>query len=521
MAQMDWGDAVDDSDTVTLHKLNEVFFRVCTSPDIHQEMTDYFKFRAQNFQFNPKYKNKIWDGYIRIYKNGKLYIGLLPMLKEFCEEREYKLDVNGEVKTDLVDYPPEYAKELYASFNLDPERFQLRDYQIEAMTYAFNQERALLVSATASGKSLILYSLIRHFNLKTLLIVPRVALAYQLVGDFVDYATNDDFDAKKECYPIFAGQDKNSPALVYVSTWQSLQNMPPDYFSQFHMLIVDEVHEAKAAQLTKICEACTNAPYRFGTTGSLDNFDCHEWILQGLFGLKKTVSTTRNLIERGILPPLKINCVVLEYGEKTRKDSKKLLYKEEIDFISNHHKRNRFICKLAIKQEKNTLVMFRHRAHGKKLFDEISKLNTDPERKIFLIDGHVEAEIREKARTIVDTQKNAVIVASEGVFSTGINIKSLDVLIFAAPSKARIKIIQSIGRILRKGDDTSYVTVFDIVDDMQWKKRKNYAIQHFLERAKIYAAEKHKYRLLKIDLREQSCLKLQPMKSSPVSASSS
>ena len=116
--------------------------------------------------------------------------------------------------------------------------------------------------------------------------------------------------------------------------------------------------------------------------------------------------------------------------------------------------------------------------------------------------GEVDTNDREAIRQIVETQKNAIIVASLGTFSTGINIRNLHNIVFASPSKSQVKVLQSIGRGLRNSDDGSTTQLYDIADDLHWKSRKNYTLLHSAERVKIYARESFKHKIYEVELKQ-------------------
>ena len=192
----------------------------------------------------------------------------------------------------------------------------------------------------------------------------------------------------------------------------------------------------------------------------------------------------------------------MNYPEEVRQNFGKKTYAEEIDFIVGHEGRNRFIRNLALGSDGNTLVLFqRVDAHGKPLF-ELIKNKAEEGRKIFYVSGETDTSDREAIRKIVEKQSNAIIVASLGTFSTGINIRNLHNIIFASPSKSQIKVLQSIGRGLRQSDDGRTTNLFDIANDLHWKQQKNFTLLHSAERVKIYEKEQFKYKIIKVDLND-------------------
>jgi len=171
-----------------------------------------------------------------------------------------------------------------------------------------------------------------------------------------------------------------------------------------------------------------------------------------------------------------------------------------MDFIVRHEKRNNFITNLALDLDGNSLVLFQYvEKHGKPLYDLI-KNKAHSKRKVFYVSGETGVDVREEIRRITEGEKNAIIVASLGTFSTGINIRNLHNIIFASPSKSQIKILQSIGRGLRRSEDGRTTRLYDLADDLSWKARKNYTLTHAGERIKIYTREKFNYKIYEIDL---------------------
>jgi len=487
---------------LTAKKLNEVYISVDTSSSIYRELSDFFKFQVPGYQFMPAYKMRMWDGCLRLFNlmNGTLYIGLLDYLKEFCKSRGYQLEVDPAL-SERIQFSREQTTEFLEALELP---FEARDYQIDAIHNAIHTNRSLLLSPTGSGKSLIIYALSRFYNKKTLIIVPTISLVSQMFSDFKEYAKNQpEFCVDRVCHPIYSGQEKITNKKIVISTWQSIYKLPKEWFSQFDVVIGDEVHLFKAKSLTSIMSKLENTKYRFGTTGTLDGTQTHKLVLEGLFGKTFSVTTTKKLMEKKQLAELKIECVVLKYDERTCKQVKKVKYNEEIKFLVQNEKRNKFIRNLAVSTKANCLVLFQFvELHGKVLYDTIKDLahKKDPNRKVFFVAGETDAETREQIRTITENERDAIIIASSGVFSTGVNIRNLENIIFASPTKSRIKTLQSIGRTLRIGDHSDKATLYDIVDDLTDKSYKNFAVKHFLERVKIYNEEKFKFKLHKVNL---------------------
>lgn len=487
---------------LVVKKYNEVYISVDTSSSIHRELSDFFKFKVPGYQFMPAYKMRMWDGNVRLYNlmDGSIYLGLLPYLREFCKSRDYEIEIDPQLLT-KQQFSDTDCKEFLNTLELP---FEARDYQQTAIQHGIKNNRALLLSPTGSGKSLIIYSLTRYYNKKTLIIVPTISLVSQMFSDFKQYAKNQpEYNVDKICHPIYGGQEKISNKKVVISTWQSIYKLPKSWFEQFDVVIGDEVHLFKAKSLISIMTKLENAKYRFGTTGTLDGTETHKLVLEGLFGTTFSVTTTKTLMEKKQLADLNIECIVLKYDNNIIKQHKRDSYQEEIKFLVQNEKRNTFIRNLAVSTTSNCLVIFQLvELHGKVLYELIKEKahKTNPDRKVFFVSGQTDAEAREEIRQITENERDAIIVASSGVFSTGINIRNLENIIFASPTKSRIKTLQSIGRTLRIGDHSDKAKLYDIVDDMTDKSHKNFAVKHFLERVKIYNEEKFKFKLHKVNL---------------------
>jgi len=493
---------------ITITNKNYVYIHIDCDYGIANELVDHFTFFVPNYKFHPAYKNKQWDGKIRLYnsRTGELYGGLYQYIVEFAAVRQYSIEC---IDSDYYGRPDsrqdasmeectEYIKSL--DLKAGENSIEARDYQIQAFQHALERKKALLLSPTASGKSLIIYCLVRWYldnrDKNILIIVPTTSLVEQLGSDFTDYY-GDYFNAHK----IYSGKEKeNYKQRVVITTWQSIYKLGAPWFKNFGMVIGDEAHQFKAKSLTSIMTKLYNTEYRIGTTGTLDGAETHSLVLQGLFGPIKQVTTTKKLMDNDDIANLDIQMLLMKYSEEECKAFGKKTYAEEMDFIVRHEKRNNFIKKLALDQDGNTLVLFQYvEKHGQVLFDIIQEA-AHAKRKIFFVSGATGVDARENIRKITEGQKNAVIVASYGVFSTGINIRNIHNVIFASPSKSQVRVMQSIGRGLRKSDDGSDTFLFDLTDDLHHKKRKNYTLNHGAERIKMYSKEHFKYQIYEVNL---------------------
>lgn len=480
-------------DIVRVEYQDDVNIRVRSDAGVAQEISDYFTFFVPGYKFMPKYRNKMWDGKIRLFNpyNALLYAGLLPRLAKFCQDRGYKLEVDAKFKeTEFsIDEAIKWIQKLNPS--MPP-----RDYQVEAFTHAVKKRRALLLSPTASGKSFIIYLLIRYFNVPTLVIVPTTSLVNQMFGDFEDYG----FDSEKYVHRIYSGHDKNTNKPVVVTTWQSAYQLPKKWFDRYKLVIGDEAHTFKAKSLTTLMTKLTDCPYRVGLTGTLDGTETNKLILEGLFGQVYEVITTKALMDSGAVAQLKIEALVLQYPEHVRKllAKNKTDYKGEIEYLIANEARNKFIKNLSLSLKGNTFIMYRFvEGHGQIIYDMIKAATNRP---VYFVSGGVSTDDREIIRKVLETENDAIVVCSVGTFSTGVNVKNLHNIVFAHPSKARIKTLQSIGRGLRLHDSKEHVTLYDIGDDISHKSKENHTLRHFVERIKIYVEQQFNYRFHKIRL---------------------
>jgi superfamily II DNA or RNA helicase len=493
-------------DLVKIEKFNEVHMKVTADPGVRQELMNYFSFRPPGYQFVPSYKNRVWDGYVRLYNPMRpfLYAGLVEYVKKFCEDRGYDIEIPQEMEP-LTDVPDDYVEELAKEINA---KLLPRDYQIQYVLNALRNNRSLSLSPTSSGKSFIIYLIQQHywraFEHRTLIIVPTISLVHQMAGDFMDYGCD-----QKEIYRIQGGIDKNTSAPIVISTWQSLIKQPKEWFDQFKVVLGDEAHNFQAKSLTTIMEKLTDAPFRHGFTGTISSESkVHRLVLEGVFGPIRRYVTTKELMDEGTVADFNVKALVLSHAPETRKVftnalktlKKQQRYAAEKTFLFNNDKRNMFIRNLvwSLKGQNNLILFDQIEKHGKILEEMLRR----DDRVLHFIHGGVSGLDREEVRKIVenDPEKRHDILASYGTFSTGVSIKRIDNAIFASGYKSEIKVLQSIGRTLRKGNGSDNATLYDIADDLSVGSFTNYTLQHFRSRVDIYASEQFPFKIYTINL---------------------
>ena len=483
---------------VVIHKLNEVHLKIVAEPHVDYELRDHFTFEVPNAKFMPQYRGRNWNGEIHLYdlRSKRLYVGLLDRLVSFCVNREYKFKFeDNKYYGSPFEINEHISREGVKDYLTSITNLKVRDYQLEGVYDALRRNRRLLISPTASGKSLMIYAIVRYFvskNQKILLVVPTTSLVEQMYKDFEDYGWNPD----SYCHRIYSGKEKSNEYPVTITTWQSIYKLDRQFFVDYDVVIGDEAHLFKSKSLISIMTKLEHAKYRFGFTGTLDGTQTHKWVLEGVFGPSYKVTRTAELMESGHLAKLDIQCIVLKHPPQ-----KFEVFEDEVQYLIGHDQRNTFIKNLVLDLKGNSLVLFqRVEAHGKPLYDLINE-SVVGDRKVFFVHGGVDTQEREEVRYIVDTEENAVIVASYGVFSTGINIRNLHNVVFASPSKSRIRNLQSIGRVLRKGNNKTKARLYDISDDCSYRSKKNYTLNHLIERIKIYNEEKFNYDIVTVNLK--------------------
>lgn len=496
---------------VHLEYFNSAYMRVNCDPGILMELSDHLTYFKDNYKFDPKFKARIWDGKIRLVNRmtRQVYAGLAQRVKKFCDERDYTFSFDDAFAYDNVSVKE--VQDFMASLNL-PDWLEIRDYQVDAIVKCLRSRRRTLLSPTSSGKSFIIYVINEWYRqkhgTKSLIIVPTIGLVNQMQADFKSYGYTGTFNTSVD------GLDKTNDHEynTTITTWQSLDNgkkkLPKQWYDQYQVVFGDEAHGAKATTLINILSSMVNTPYRFGTTGTLDNSELNKATIYGLFGAPYRTVTTRELIDEGHAADIKIKCIVLKYPEDVRKafhkpiidpktkQSRKRTYQEEIDYLINYQKRTDFIKNLALSLKGNKLVFFRLTDHGEQLYNSLKDQTNS-----FYIDGSVKGSEREAIRKAIEEEENAILVASLGTTSTGVSINRLHHMIAASPSKSKIKVLQSIGRMLRQHDEKSHAVLYDIVDDLSHGKQKNFTLNHFEERARIYDSESFDFKIYTVGLK--------------------
>lgn len=510
---------------IIIKKFNSFSMYVLADDSTTETIYEYFKFKDPSFNDNPFRKSK-WDGFVRLYdkKTRKLPIGLLYFMLKFCVDRGYTFSLDPELKIQTDRKPIEDWLNAQIITNEKGEQIEPHWYQRDIFLDTLEKHRKTALAATSAGKSLIVYLLGKYWveNIpnsgKMLVLVSSIGLVNQLFQDFNDYSQINKFDVDGNVHLISGGKDKNTEKKIVISTWQSLEKLTkenPKYFQQFGFFIGDECHEAKGASIQSIGKALVNAEYRLGMTGTLDDMKMHRLQIQSIFGKVKKYVQLKQLQDEGKSANTKIFVCKLTYDDservfvyKERKKVEKLrkiigtnskkatAFMNEVDYLINHPGRNQIICNMANNTKGNTMVLFNYvDKHGIQLYEKLKK---ESNKKIFIIHGGIKGEEREQIRNQMETEENCILLASYGTCQKGINIKNIHNIIFASPSKSKIRVLQSLGRGVRLHIDKDYLRLYDISDDLTWKKKPNFTLTHLSNRIEYYEKEQQHYKIINI-----------------------
>lgn len=497
---------------IIITKLDEVWMKVqCKEHFMELDIADRFSFLVKNAEHDPRYIRNKWDGMKRLYdrRSHRMYSGLLVQLLEFCEKQgfTYHIDpdlvnVNDDV---LEDEDIDHLIELFNPHD-DGNPITPYDYQRFAFKHAMNMNRSLLLAATSAGKSLIIYLMVRAYQLmeemqgKTIfIVVPSISLVEQMYSDFENYSNfkGNTWYASRHVQKVSSKYCKHVNSQIVITTWQSMEKLPYWLYEDIGTIIVDEAHGAQANVLSNILEQCKNTKFRHGLTGTLDDFECHELVIQGLTGQKQTVVTAKELIDSGRASKVKVLVTILEYPEHVRKElhnlkskKKKGVEKHEVEtqFLMACKERNGFLLNMIRSVEQNTIVLFdRVEDYGKVLYEQYKETHENT----FYIAGEVDSTEREKIRTSMEQYNDARIFASSGTMKQGVSIKKLFYMFLISSGKAKIKLLQSLGRLMRLHKDKECSYLIDIVDDLSYNGYPNFSYKHAAERLAYYEKEGH------------------------------
>lgn len=500
---------------IEFRQFNESHMKIlCSDFGEEQDLSEFFTFFVDGHRHMPKFRSGQWDGKARIYntRSKTLPKGLLKIAMGFCKDREYDITVDPQLNPNS-DISDDKIRDFIKSIPVTSKgkEIAVRDYQEEAILKSFQTYRNILLSPTSSGKSLMLYYKIRYhvdvLNHNVIIVVPSTQLVEQMLSDFEDYSEKNGWDVDANAQILYAGKEKVFSKKLMISTWQSLNamgksnpGMLQDIVKRTQVVCFDETHRYSASVVLDVMGRFTHTKWRTGTTGTLDDSKLNKLQLIGLIGEPYQVITTKTLMDEGSISPLKIKMILLNYPDHVKKDLKGMDYRAEINYLVGNEQRTDFIVNLANACTGNTLILFSFvTRHGSVIYEKLLK-KAIPGRLVKFVHGGVDVDEREEIRRIVETESNAIIIATSSIFSTGTNIPSLENIIFAMPTKSSIRVRQSIGRGLRLKSGKSHCTLFDISDDLSWKAYRNTTLKHMQDRVVIYDKESFDYNLLRVNI---------------------
>jgi superfamily II DNA or RNA helicase len=491
---------------IIITKLNNVYARVDCDRATSMELSERYTFEVPNARFMNVVKMKMWDGKIRLFnqKDRTIYMGLVASVIEYAKANGFSYSYDDEKPLDILDAN-------FERFLWDEKPSKVpRDFQMTAFKMGIRNKRHIFISPTASGKSFMMYLTARYINKvfgkRVLVIVPSTQLVAQLAKEFTEYNNGKPLDI----YQIRDGADKENDHDIVIATWQSIYNQKSGWYKSFSAVLGDEVHTFKADCLKNIMER-SNTIFRLGYTGTLDGTETNELVLQGLFGAKHQVTTYAELRRRGIIADPKINVVVVKHPDAARRalanmpdkqtgKKRQATYAEEMTYLATCQERNNMIVDLVSTLKGNVLILYaKVDKHIKPMHKQLQE--RFGEERTHLIHGAIETDEREIIRAIVDNSRNAILSASFQTFQAGINIVNIDHIIFAASTASVIRLLQSIGRGLRRSEDKKTLDVWDFADDLRWKSKENHTFGHLLERINIYNREEFDYKLYHRNIR--------------------
>jgi len=508
---------------VTITKINDTFMKVsCREIATELDIQDKFSFKVPKAKFDPRVRAGKWDGIKRLYnrRTKRMYTGLLIPLLSFFDKQGVSVDIDPALYPNEDEFTEEDLSDIVENL-IQPKDdagnpIELYDYQAESILHMINMNRSTCLAATSAGKSLILYIAARLYQLmdeledrKIFIAVPSINLVEQLYTNFKEFATGTNWNVDKHCQRVTSKHPKNIDKQIVISTWQSMQKMPLWMFEDCGAIFVDECHTASADVLTRLIESATACPFRHGLTGTLDGTECNEMVIQGLLGPKRRFVTAKEIIDQGRASDIAVNVITLKYPAQDAHDlaylkqtatSPTQSYQTELDFLYSHERRNNLLLDVIHATPGNTLVLFdRVENYGKKLYEEYCKRFDNP---AFLITGDTDSSEREHIRVGIENHDNAIIFATYSIMQQGVSIKKLHNMFAVSSSRSQIRVLQSIGRLMRLHTTKKVGQIYDVVDSLPYDGKANHVLDHIEDRLQFYIKEQFKVNFIDLKIPE-------------------
>ena len=459
---------------VKLKLANNLHIRILTEDRKYMiNMREYFTQHVEGFQFMPAWRSGSWDGKICMINKvtntipyGLLFDFIRIHKKYF---KNYKLVISDEVKQLFK------GQKFIPRYNLSLKPYP---YQKECIRACLNYTKGIIRSSTSSGKSLIISYIVKTLLERrksgvnnAIVIVPSKQLVEQFYKDMIEYGIDKDIIGR--VYQKYKQWDNS----IVISTWQTLMNNH-DKISYYDCVIIDETHQSKSIELKKILKK-SNCKYRFGFTGTLHSSILDNWNTKSYIGPVLKDYPSGFLADKGYISKCNVNILNLEYQQKKIEGT----YDEVKDIVFTNQFRMNLVKNLSNQLDHNVLLLVGKVEKEGEVLEEYLKENTDKE--VVFLSGRDDVNLREEWRKKMGKSKNILMIATYGIFSTGINIPNLKYIVLVAPFKSKIRILQSIGRSLRKHEDKEDgAYIFDIHD------HTNFFDKHGKIRYRYYDSEK-------------------------------
>ena len=395
---------------IVIAPYNQAYCYVWCPESIERELSDEFSFAVPGAQYMKKFRRG-WNGHIRLYNRTTklIYAGLAQKIMTWAKKRGYSVENRLPASTSGWT-----ALQTEALINAHPVPFDVRSYQKDAITHALHQQRCVILSPTASGKSLVLYYMVRArmSHGPVLLVVPNISLVTQMLEDWRGYGWN---TVEDSVHIIMGGRPKDTEKPVVISTWQSIFKQPEKWFSRYQTIFGDEAHLFKAESLRDIMGKLPDCAVRIGVTGTLDDAKSNKLMVEGAFGPAHRVAKTADLQKIGHLTPIKIQGHVLEYSDYERwfVREHKRNYRDEVDYFIQHSGRMDWLVNFVGQLPGNVLVLFTFvEKHGKPLFEKM-KAHVQGTRPVYYVSGGVSAESRERVRNLLEQPEHILLTFGE------------------------------------------------------------------------------------------------------------
>ena len=500
-------------------KFNESFLKI-ESDDIGiiEDIYENFAFLIKNHRYDPRVVAGKWNGVKHLFDKRKrtLYSGLLLDLLELCHKRKYTFDIDQSLLNQdsiSIEDLKHIVEDVIEPKAKDGSKLVPYDYQYAALQYQLSMNRSVSIASTSAGKSLIAYLSLRVYQMmgdystkKMMLVVPTKNLVEQMFNDFKEYSNGTSWSIDRHVQKVNSDYTKYITKNSVISTWHSASKFDSDFFDDLAVILVDEVHTAEASTLNSMLTQCTKTAIRHGMTGTLDDWECHEMTIKGLFGPIKKFVDAKTLIDTGRATKVKVNVIVLKHTEDDRqrlyelmqdtKDKKK--YLTEGRFISSLKTRQKLLYDMFLAAKGNTLILFDLKEdYGIPLYEGFKELYPH----CHLITGDVDTDERTDIKSILESStEKQVLFASFRTMSIGESIKNLHNLFIVSSKKSKIAVLQALGRLMRLHQSKSHANLYDITDDLCYKKRLNFSYQHSFHRLNYYYKEKHELNFIKFDM---------------------